>query len=308
MGKALGGADTRLRVSSWARGALASLGGLPGVGRVGLALTEGGGRRLRFTASDRTLDGGGVEWCHVDAYDDVPLNTAVRTGKPVLGALRDLNGRYAEFVERQQGTPAVSLAAVPIVSTGNPLGGFVLFFHRPQPFDFGQRRALSRLGEQLGTELRRAQRAERRSSVSLATEPVPDGALVAHCDVPSDPSAVGEARWFLRETLRGWDIDEDTTDTAVLCLSELVTNALIHTHAGCAVRVLLDQGVLTTAVRDNGANDIAPVDPLDDPLDDPLEDPLEVHGRGLHVVDALASRWGSELDTVGTTVWFVLEP
>ena len=37
-------------------------------------------------------------------------------------------------------------------------------------------------------------------------------------------------------------------------------------------------------------------------------DPLAVHGRGLQIVDACSTRWGSELDAVGMTVWFVLEP
>jgi hypothetical protein len=36
-------------------------------------------------------------------------------------------------------------------------------------------------------------------------------------------------------------------------------------------------------------------------------EPLQVHGRGLQLVDALSARWGSRLDEVGTTVWFVLE-
>jgi anti-sigma regulatory factor (Ser/Thr protein kinase) len=299
VGKAVGGADTRLDVTTWAEDTLASLSGLPDVRRVGVALTEGGGRRLRFTASDRN-GGERLNWCHVDAYDDVPLNTAIRTGKPVLGALSELSGRYAQFVNRQRGTSTVALAAVPILSTGNALGGFLLFFDRTQPFDFGPRRGLYRLGEELGDALRRAQRSQVRSSAPLSTEPVPDGALVADHDVVSEPSAVREARQFLRGTLRAWGIDEDTTDSAVLCLSELVTNALVHTHADCAVRVLLDQGVLTTTVRDNGAQDLAPAEPM--------EDPLRVHGRGLHVVDALAARWGSDLDSVGTTVWFVLEP
>jgi hypothetical protein len=35
---------------------------------------------------------------------------------------------------------------------------------------------------------------------------------------------------------------------------------------------------------------------------------LAVHGRGLQLVDAFSTRWGSELDAVGMTVWFVLEP
>jgi hypothetical protein len=36
-------------------------------------------------------------------------------------------------------------------------------------------------------------------------------------------------------------------------------------------------------------------------------DPLQVHGRGLQLVDALASRWGSERDAHGFSAWFVLE-
>ncbi len=32
-----------------------------------------------------------------------------------------------------------------------------------------------------------------------------------------------------------------------------------------------------------------------------------MHGRGLLLVEALADRWGSERDAVGTTVWFSLD-
>ena len=84
----------------------------------------------------------------------------------------------------------------------------------------------------------------------------------------------------------------------MLCLSELVTNAVIHSHDGCLGRVRLDQGVLHTTVRDHGTAGAA--------SEVQLEDPLRVHGRGLLVVEALATRWGYELDTEGTTVWFEL--
>ena len=291
-------ADAGPRVAEWAHAALSALAGLPGVHRVGLALAEGGGRRLRFTASDRVGDGG-LDWCHVDAYDDVPLNTAVRTGEAVFGSLAELSPAYPDFVERQRGTATVALASAPVVSAGQTLGGYVLFFDQPQAFDAARRAALARLGAELGAALRRAQRREKRPGVALSAEHVPQGAVVAVHDVPPDPAAIRDARRFLRSTLTEWGVDEETTDTAVLCLSELVTNALIHSHAGCAVRVLLERGTLTTTVRDNGA--------ASGPLAGPMADPLRVHGRGLQLVDALASRWGSELDTVGTTVWFVLE-
>jgi anti-sigma regulatory factor (Ser/Thr protein kinase) len=285
-------------VGTWARDALESLGRLLGVHRVGLALVEGGGRRLRFTASDRDSSDDPA-WCHVDAYDDVPLNTAVRTGQPVTGTLDDLRHRYARFVSRQRGTPTAALAAIPLVTAGQVLGGFVLFYEAPQAFDRGQRRDLEQLGVDLGATLRRVQRGQERAPAPLPDEPVPPGAVTAVHEVENSPSSVSAARRFLRQTLDDRGVDQDTSDTAVLCLSELVTNSVVHTHGGCVVRVVLDGRVLTVTVRDHGAQQA--VSPAS------ADDPLRVHGRGLQLVDALAARWGSELDLEGTTVWFTLE-
>ncbi|HET7683523.1 MAG TPA: ATP-binding protein [Marmoricola sp.] len=290
--------DTIVDTDAWAREALASLCALPGVHRVGLALAEGGGRRLRFTASDRSISSG-LRWCHVDAYDDVPLNTAVRSGTLVTGALATLGTRYPKFVARQPAGSTSGIAAVPLEVAGQTLGGFVLFYAEPQPFDTAQCAALVRYGRDLGQELRRAQRLQARAGGSLAAEPVPRGAVVALHDVPAELAAVADARHFLGEVLQRWGIEEDVVYTAAVCMCELVTNALIHTPSGCEVRLLLDDGVLTTTVRDRGAGG------LPDQLDH--EDPLRVHGRGLELVDALAHRWGSQLDAVGTTVWFTLE-
>lgn len=270
-----------------------------GVHRVGLALTEGGGRRLRFTASDRD-SGSGVPWCHVDAYDDVPLNTALRTGQPVLGSLEDLRHRYAAFIERQHRTPTLALAAIPIGTTGQVLGGYVLFFDRPQRFDGPQRRELVRIGGDLGAALTALRRAAEQPPIPPFVEPVPQGVAVATHAVSRDPAAVAESRRFLRNVLEGWGIDPEYVDAAVLCLSEVVTNAVVHAHAGCRVRVVWDREVLSTTVRDSGVRDVSPAEAL--------QDPLRVHGRGLDIVDALATRWGSTADTSGTTVWFDLEP
>ena len=67
------------------------------------------------------------------------------------------------------------------------------------------------------------------------------------------------------------------------------------------MRVVLDHGVLTTTVRDSGSSLAVDVNRV------PVK-PLAVHGRGLQIVSALSSSWGSELDAAGRTVWFVLEP
>ena len=151
-----------------------------------------------------------------------------------------------------------------------------------------------------------------RTGPGLADQPVEPGVEVSDVDVRAHPSAVGETRRHLRRTLQTWGLDDDLVDTAVLCLSEVATNAIVHTGAGAELRATLDQGVLTVTVRDRGRSaggwsvDQAGERPGDDTPDgDP--DPLRVHGRGLQVLDALADRWGSELDQVGTTVWFVLE-
>lgn len=284
--------------AGWARDALAELADLPGVSRVGLALDEGGGRRLRFTSSDRDSlrpD----SWCHIDAYDDLPLNTAVRGARLVAGSLAELEDAYPEFMARQTGTPTRAVAAVPLLASGRVLGGFVLYFDEPQVFDAARRRLLALRGAELGAALHRAQLEERRPPSELPQQATPPGAQVAVRDVAPHPAAVGKARRFLRSVLHGWGVDRDATDTAVLCVSELVTNAVIHAQTDCSVRMLLERDVLTTTVHDHGRRDPASVEDLDDQL--------QVHGRGLELVKALASRWGYELDAGGTTVWFVLE-
>lgn len=284
---------------TWARSALAQLGHVPGVHRAGLAIAEGGGRRLLFTASDRDNERS-VEWCEIDAYEDIPLNHTVRTGEAVLGSLDDLVGRYRAFTDRQT-TKTHALAFLPIVAAGQVQGGYALFFDTPQRFDHPQLTELEFLGARLGADLRRVQRATTHASRSLEAQPEPHGAHAASYSVAADPRAVARARHFVLKTLAAWGVDEDTVDSAILCLSELVTNAMLHADAGCEVRVVLDRGVLTTTVRDGGSTVV--VDPRN-----VTADPLAVHGRGLQLVDAFSTRWGSELDAVGMTVWFVLEP
>ena len=42
-------------------------------------------------------------------------------------------------------------------------------------------------------------------------------------------------------------------------------------------------------------------------LDEGANDPLQVHGRGLQLVDAMTSSWGSDVHSGGLTTWFVLD-
>jgi anti-sigma regulatory factor (Ser/Thr protein kinase) len=276
-----------------ARGLLADVAALPGVRRVGLALSEGGGRRLRFTASDRT-DDEHVDWCHIDAYDDVPLTSVVRTGEPVLGSRASLDKRFDAFVSAQP-DEVRALAAVPLPGIGSPVGGVVVFLDRA----LGERE--QRL---LEARARRAADAVRQARVRTDLrdddpEPSDDGGRTVRTVLDDDPRAASAARRFLRAFLAEAGVSEDLAATAELCLSELVTNAIVHAGGGSELRATLDSA-LTVSVRDHGgqAPDAAPIDDLD---------PLRVHGRGLHLVEALSDRWGSERDAVGTSVWFSLE-
>ena len=275
---------------------LTDLGALPGVRRVGFALSEGGGRRLRFTASDRT-DGDLVEWCHIDAYDDVPLTSVVRTGEPVMGDRGSLDPRYDDFVAAQP-AEVLALAAVPLPGIGSPIGGLVVFLEEAWAFDEAQRGLLEATARRAADAVRRI-RVGSRDLHDDDPAPTDDDTIAARIVLDDDPRAVGLARHFLREFLARSDVPEDLAATAELCLSELVTNAIVHAGGHCELRATLDTA-LTVSVRDRGG-------PADDAAPDDDPDPLRVHGRGLQLVNALADRWGSERDALGTRVWFSFE-
>ncbi len=265
-----------------------------------MGLTEGGGRRIRFSASDRD-NARAVDWCHIDAYDDAPLNTVVRTGEPVVGSVDALKPHYTELVARQRAAGVEAMAAFPVTTGGPALGGYVLFYDRAQQFDAEQMMALAEHGRRLADELRLAQLRAPRATTPLVEVENADAVQVAVLEAGGDPQAVGVTRRAVRAVLADWEVDDDLVDTALLCLSEVVTNAVIHTGAPSEVRVALGEGVLTLTVRDQGAVGGDRPDTTED------ADLMRVHGRGLQLVDALAARWGFDLDAVGTTVWFVLD-
>ena len=214
LGLALVGASA---IDDVARSLLTDLAALPGVGRVGFALTEGGGRRLRLTASDRS-DDDRVDWCHIDAYDDVPLTAVVRTGEPVLGDRESLDPRYDEFVAGQP-VEVRALAAVPLPGIGSPIGGLIVFLDEEWAFDDAQRGLLDATARRAADAVRRI----RVGSHDLHEDdpaPTDDGTLTARFVLDDDPRAAPTARRFLREFLRRADVPDDVAATAELCLSE----------------------------------------------------------------------------------------
>ena len=292
-------------VDAIARCIIDDLGQLPGVARVGLALTEGGGRRLRFIASER-MSAEELDWCHIDAYDDVPLTAVVRDAEPVLGDLDHLETKFPDLVSHKRGEGVVAMAAWPLPGTGSPIGGIALFYDAVQAFPEPHLRLLEAAARRVAEAVRRVRVTTGRDHGDARPD---DPAVVgegrrARVLLESDPRAPGTARRFLREHLAAWEVDDDALETAQLCLSELVTNVVMHAQTSSQLTVHLEGDVLTVVVRDLGG---AVGDPRPSPPPGEGEDPLRVHGRGLMLVDALADRWGTEVDATGTSAWFTLE-
>ena len=112
--------------------------------------------------------------------------------------------------------------------------------------------------------------------------------------LPGDVRAVAQARAFLRTALSAWGA-EVLLDEAELVLSELVTNALVHTDAPGGVLLRYDRGArrLTVNVHDRSTRH-------------PLErhaGPDALGGRGLGIVQAVADEWGVSVAGDGKTVW-----
>lgn len=115
----------------------------------------------------------------------------------------------------------------------------------------------------------------------------------AAIDLPDDLSSVRDARAFVRETLVRWRISEPLDD-ALLVVSELAANALTHARSSYRLRLSATAHALRIEVDDDGVGTPEP---------QPLTE-TEEHGRGLHLVGALAASWGMEsAESGGKRVW-----
>ncbi|MFB9390455.1 ATP-binding protein [Streptomyces coeruleoprunus] len=129
-----------------------------------------------------------------------------------------------------------------------------------------------------------------------AAEPTPDLRRFAF-ELPARAESVSRARRLVSERLLLWGIDEDVRDTAELVVSELFTNAVVHTGSGRVVCELRDRGErLRIAVHDEGR-------PVTGPGLRTAE--AEECGRGLLLVDAVSSAWGAHdaRHGAGRVVW-----
>lgn len=106
---------------------------------------------------------------------------------------------------------------------------------------------------------------------------------------PGEAVSVGKCRSLARRLAA----DENQAEAAALCVSELVTNALLHSRSGLpggrvtvSMRLCRKQGVLRISVYDDGPRTVRPT------RSEPTAPGPAESGRGLAIVAAVATDWG----------------
>ena len=131
------------------------------------------------------------------------------------------------------------------------------------------------------------------SPTAAAREPA-----VSTLELTPEPRSVRTARTWVVGELAAIG-REDLADAAELGVSELVTNAVIHSGTSPRVTAQLDDERLLVSVQDRGSSGTARR------TED--HEPTDISGRGLMLVEALATAWSAEHSADGTTVWFELD-
>jgi len=113
---------------------------------------------------------------------------------------------------------------------------------------------------------------------------------------PSTPASAGHARQFVEDVLAAAALDH-LSYAATILVSELVANAVLHTGTapvvvvspmGDHVRVEVHDGSSQLPLRRHYSN-------------------MSGTGRGLLLVERMASEWGSDRTADGKVVWFELD-
>jgi serine/threonine-protein kinase RsbW len=133
-------------------------------------------------------------------------------------------------------------------------------------------------------------------------QPDPASAELVQTWFPGQASAVSQARRFVADVLGD---GFPGRDDVLLLVSEIAANAVRHSASGDGgefeVAVSVAGDLVRVEVGDQGGTsepqltgEVAAPDTL-------------TGGRGLRIVDALATRWGHAGDGVGRVVWFEVE-
>jgi anti-sigma regulatory factor (Ser/Thr protein kinase) len=123
-------------------------------------------------------------------------------------------------------------------------------------------------------------------------------------ELPAEASSAAAARSALRELLnlraaparRGDQADQQAVDRVLLLTSEVVTNAILHARTPLRLTATVDADQVVVRVYDT----------LRTPPRRRSYRSDAGTGRGMHLVEALADRWGVEQTSAGKCVWFAI--
>ncbi|AUG79198.1 ATP-binding protein [Kitasatospora sp. MMS16-BH015] len=122
--------------------------------------------------------------------------------------------------------------------------------------------------------------------------------------VQADPAEVGRARRWVRTRLQGHGLDPEApiAETLILVVSELVTNAVVHTGSPAVLRLSVPVCGASATV----GFDLVRVEVADASQDAPAPRHANgeaTNGRGLELVELLCDRWGWYPEGSGKRVW-----
>jgi anti-sigma regulatory factor (Ser/Thr protein kinase) len=125
-------------------------------------------------------------------------------------------------------------------------------------------------------------------------------ALLGSLTVPGRPDQATVARAFARQAIGEL---HPCAGTAVLLVSEVVTNSIIHSNSR------RDGGTITITVIAVGHGirvEVIDAGSATVPALRTCDDELAMGGRGLQLLDDLSARWDFCQDAAGTVTWFEL--
>ena len=125
---------------------------------------------------------------------------------------------------------------------------------------------------------------------------LPDAPVAtAGTEFTSDYASVPAGRRFVAARLDDWACSH-VIETATLLTSEILTNAVVHGLAPVRLRLRRTDTEVAVIVSDRSRN-----------LPQPRRaGPTDESGRGLILLDVLATRWGAHATADGKDVWFTL--
>jgi anti-sigma regulatory factor (Ser/Thr protein kinase) len=113
---------------------------------------------------------------------------------------------------------------------------------------------------------------------------------------PSLATSASSARAFLRAALETWRLD-GFGDVTELLTDELVGNVVRHVGSPMTLRLVRHPDFIRVEVDDPSTNPPRLLHP----------DEETTRGRGIMLVNELASEWGIEIRPSGKTVWFEID-